>query len=194
LANWCNIRLSVIGRPADVEPFRKAAGALEGRIRTKRSSIFLEEMELGEGGDLTANGVRPFRRRFERAEYAFQGRNTDHLDHFQEISKRYPSLAFVVTYGDPNGDSHGSHLVLKGRARTWEVRGRTRDDIVRRAYRKYRCVDARGRLDYDADYTDLADWDAYGEMMDLASVRWDDAILRFLMAQAGPARSSAKRR
>ena len=180
MANWCNIRLSVFGEPSSVEPFRKAAGALEGRIRTKRSSIFLPEMEFGEGGDLTAYGVLPFRRRYQRAEYRFQGRNTDHLDHFQEIAKRYPALAFVLTYSDWNGDEHGSHLLLGSRTRSWSVPGTTRSRIVRSLYRKYKCVDARGRIDWEADYSDLADWEAFGEMMNLAAHKWDAAVLRFL--------------
>jgi hypothetical protein len=180
LANWCNIRLSVFGEPAAIEPFRKAAGALEGRIRTKRSSIFLPEMEFGEGGDLTAGGVSPFRRRYQRAEYRFQGRNTDHLDHFQEIARRYPSLAFVLTYSDWNGDEHGSHLLLGARTRSWWVPGTTRSRIVRSFYRKYNCVDARGRIDWEGTYSDLADWEAFGQMMGLAARKWDAAVVQFL--------------
>ena len=188
MANWCNVRLSVFGTAAELEPFRKAAGALEGRIDATRSSIFLEEMEIGESSDLESEGVSPFRRRFQRADYVFQGRNTDHVDHFVEVSKRFPRLAFVVTYSDPNADDHGSHLVLKGRSRTWTISNRTRDSLVRRAYRKYGCVDKRGHIDYEHDYSDLADWMAFGEMMRVASVKWDGKMLAFLQRQTPPSR------
>jgi len=187
MANWCNVRLSVFGTPTELKPFREAAGALDGRIDTTRSSIFLEEMEIGEGADLEARGVRSFHRRFQRAEYIFQGRNTDHLDHFIKVSKRYPRLAFVVTYSDPNGDDHGSHLVVKGRSRSWVVSGRRRESIVRAAYREHGCVDKQGRIDYDHDYSDVADWAAFSEMMRVASVKWNGSVLEILQRQAPPA-------
>jgi hypothetical protein len=32
-------------------------------------------------------------------------------------------------------------------------------------------------MDYDADDSDWAEWDAYFEMMDRAAVRWDATVL-----------------
>jgi hypothetical protein len=189
VANWCNVRLSVFGTPAEIKPFRNAAGALGGRIDAAKSAVFLEEMEIGESRDLEAWGESSFRRRFRRAEYVFQGRNTDHLDHFVEVSKRYPRLVFVLTYSDPNGDDHGSHLIVKGRSRSWRVPMRTRDATSRRAYRRYGCVDGRGRIDYDHDYADLADWEALSELMRIASVKWDAKVLELLQRHARPARA-----
>lgn len=186
MANWCNVRLSVFGTPAEIQTFRKAAGALRGRIDTKRSSVFLEEMEIGEGGDLEARGESAFHRRFRRAEYVFQGRNTDHLDHFVAVSRRYPRLAFVVAYSDPNADDHGSHFVAYGRSRSWRLPRRTHESLARRVYREHGCVDERGRIDYDHESSDMADWDVLFALMDIAAVKWDAIVLEFLQRSPTP--------
>lgn len=180
MANWCNLRLSVIGRPDDVLAFRKDAGRLEGRIKAAKSKIFLPEMEIGESRDLEAAAAGRFRRTFQRAEYLFQGRNDDHGDHFRSVSERYPRLAFVLTYGDPNADAHGSHLFLAGRQRIWQVPQRLHRELMRRHYRRWKALDARGRMDYDHEQSSEAEWDAYFEMMDRAAAHWDDVIERWL--------------
>src|SRR6185503_14105651 len=168
MANWCNLRLLVTGLPDDIKPFRRAAGALSGRIDIKRSTIFTEEMEYGEGRDLEAEGVSRFRRRFQCAKFVFQGRNDDYADHFRMISRRFHRLAFVLVYSDPNADSHGSHLLRNGRQRWWNVPSRMRETIVRRQYIRNGAVDDKGDVDYDAEQADDADWDAFFEMMDVA--------------------------
>jgi hypothetical protein len=125
MANWCNLRLLVTGVPKNLKPFRRAAGALSGRIDTNRSTIFTPEMEYGEGGDLEAGGVRRFQKRFQCAIFGLQGRNDDYVDHFREVSRRFPTLAFVLVYSDPNADEHGSYLLRNGRQRLWSVPVRT---------------------------------------------------------------------
>ena len=102
MANWSNLRLIVIGSPADVTLFRRAAGALEGHIDTKKSTVFIPDMEFGEGGDLQADAVTVFRRVYRQASYLFQGRNTDYVDHFKTVSRKFPTLAFVLVWSDPN--------------------------------------------------------------------------------------------
>ena len=114
MANWCNLRLSVFGLPDEIAAFRKAAGRAKGRINTEKSTVFLPEMERGESGDLTAYEPERFGRRFQRVEYTLQGRNTDHADHFRDVSERYPSLAFVLTFGDPNADAHTAAIYSSG--------------------------------------------------------------------------------
>lgn len=186
MANWCNLRLSVLGAPGDLAPFRRAAGALKGRINTSKSTIFTAEMERGESRDLEAEEVSPFGRRFQRAEYLFQGRNDDHADHFREVSARFPLLAFVLTFGDPNSDWHGSHLFLAGRQRTWEVGVRLRRQLMMKRYRKWKLLDARGHVNYDAADADWAEWEAYFEMMHIAAVHWDAKVLQWLRAARPP--------
>jgi hypothetical protein len=117
MANWCNLRLIVTGHADDLKPFRRAAGALRGRIKAKRSEIFTDEMEYGEGDDLTADGIRPFRGRLRSAVYRLQGANTDYAEHFRFVSQRFPRLAFVLVVSDPNDDVHGSYRLVNGRQR-----------------------------------------------------------------------------
>jgi hypothetical protein len=185
MANWCNLRLSVIGTPEEVARFRKAAGPADGRIRADQSRIFTADMERGEGDDLKAYGTKRWGRRFERAEYVLQGRNTDYSDEFLEISTRHPQLAFVLTFSDPNDDSHGSYLMLGGDSRMWGIPARLHREVMRKHYKRQGCMDRRGRVDYDHDNADDAEWDAFFEMMDLAAAHWDGKILQWLRARRG---------
>ena len=180
MANWCNLRLSVFGPPDGISAFRKAAGRLKGRINTEKSTVFSPEMERGESGDLTAYEPKRFGRRFQRVQYTLQGRNTDHADHFQDVSERYPALAFVLTFGDPNADAHGSHLFLRGTQRIWGVSARLHRELMRKHYKRCGLVNSRGHMDYDAEDSDWAEWMAYFEMMDRAAAHWDDTVLRWL--------------
>ena len=186
MANWCNLQLSVFGPADQLEAFRKAAGRLEGRVDTRRSSVFLPEMERGESGDLTSHAPKPFGRRFQRAEYTLQGRNDDYGDHFREISEQYPALVFVLTYGDPNADAHGSHLLLAGRQRIWGVPARLHRELMRKHYKRRGLVNSRGHMDYEADDSGMAEWDAYFEMMDVAAARWDATVLKWLRKHHPP--------
>lgn len=76
MADWYNLRLEVTGLPADLQTFRKAAGALRGRIDTSRSAIFTAAMEYGETYDLEAEQPVGFHDRWTTARYRLQGRNT----------------------------------------------------------------------------------------------------------------------
>lgn len=180
MANWCNLRLSVFGARGELPAFRKAAGRLKGRINTERSTIFLPEMERGESGDLTAYEPEPFGRLFQRADYTFQGRNDDYANYFRETSVRWPSLGFVLTFGDPNADAHGSHLLLNGRQRTWVIPAKLHRELMRKHYKRWGLVNSRGRMDYDAEDADWAEWDAYFEMMDIAAEHWNPQVLAWL--------------
>jgi hypothetical protein len=180
MANWSNMCLVVTGRPADLATFRRAAGALEGRIETKKSSVFTEEMEIGEGGDLEADRARVFRRVFRRASYRFQGANTDYRGHFVGVSRRFPAIAFVLVFSDPNFDEHGSYLISRGRARVWRVPRRTEEAIQMKHYRAAGLVDASGDVDYDSDDAFWPEWEAFFEMMDVAADHWDDEVVAWL--------------
>jgi hypothetical protein len=180
VANWCNLELRVTGLPDTVKVFRRAAGALSGRIDATRSTIFTPEMEYGESGDLVAHGVHRIQKRFRCAVFTFQGRNDDHVDHFREISHRYPTLAFVLVYSDPNADDHGSFLLRNGRQRWWRVPDRTREAIVRQAYVRNGAVDENGAVDYDSDDSEDADWDAFAEIATVAERKWDTLVLEWV--------------
>src|SRR5687768_10982636 len=147
MANWSNLRLIVTGSPDDIALFRRAAGALEGRIDTKNSTVFRPEMEFGEGGDLQADEVTVFRRVYRQTSYLFQGRNTDYVDHFKTVSCKFPTLACVLVWSDPNGDSQGSYLLLNGRTRQWEVPQDAKARALRKEYRAAGVVNAKGEID-----------------------------------------------
>jgi hypothetical protein len=183
MANWINLRLLATGAPADLERFQRAAGARSGRIKSRRSTVFISEMEYGEGRDLEADGVSRFRGRFRTALYLFQGRNDDHAGHFRQVSRRFPELAFVLVYSDPNGDSHGSYLLTDGDSRMWEVPRQTRRTILKRHYAASGVVDRRGRIDYDAPEADEAEWESFWEFMDVAQEKWDEHVFRWVTRQ-----------
>jgi len=190
MANWSNLRLIVTGSPNDVALFRRAAGAREGRVDTAKSSIFTAEMEYGEGGDLNANRARVFRRVFRTASYLFQAANDDYREHFAAVSRRFPTLAFVLVWSDPNVDSHGSYLLRRGRSRAWEVPPRTRGNIFKKHYRAAGFVDAQGKVDFDAEGTYDVDSEVFVEMMDVAERHWDEVVVDWLTKQRSRAAGS----
>ncbi len=185
MANWCNLRLVAIGRPVDVAPFRRAAGARRGRIDTRKSQVFTIDMECGEGRDLEADGVSRFHGTLQRAVYLFQGCNDDHADHFREISRRFPRLALVLVFSDRNADAHGSYLFRAGRRRMWDVPERLKSQLLAAEYEAYGVVTDAGTIDYDAPEADDAEWDACWRMMDVAERHWDRQVLEWLTAQDG---------
>ena len=79
----------VTGDPEDLTPFRRAAGALRGRIDTTQSLVFTKDMEEGECGNLESDGVRRFHDD-RRARFHLQGKNTNFEKHFRAVSRRFP--------------------------------------------------------------------------------------------------------
>ena len=187
MANYCNLRLVVTGHADDLAPFRRAAGALTGHVDTTHSTIFTGEMEEGEGGDLQAHGLTRVDGDLRRTKYTFQGRNNDHLDHFREVSRRYPRLAFVLVVSDPHDPENGSYLLRKGRSRWWRMPDRAQQRLFAKHLRTQDLVAQRGRIDFDGlDYddagVDMAYWDAAFEGMDVATARWDADVIAWLRA------------
>jgi hypothetical protein len=187
MANWCNLRLVVTGQAHDLAPFRRAAGALRGRIDTSLSTVFTEDMEYGEGGDLEANGLTRFDGDLRRSSYRFQGRNNDHADHFRDVSRRYPRLAFVLVVSDPNGDGNGSNLFRNGLRRWWGTPSHVHDELFARHLRMKDVVPDGSPIDFDAlDYSDnivdCAYWEAMFEGIDVAQAKWDREVLSWLRA------------
>jgi hypothetical protein len=172
MANWVNVHLLAIGLPADVERFRVAAGARVGPIDVRRSTVFTGEMSYGESADLQADRATRCGRRFRAAGYRFQGRNDDHVSHFVEVSRRFPALAFTLTYSDPNGDDHGSYLLLRGRRRLWVVPPLTRERLFWRHFRRWGITSREAETEEENDALYRAENDAYLDMMDLAQRHW----------------------
>jgi len=201
MANWCNLRLAVTGHAADLAPFRRAAGALTGPVYTDRSTVFTPDMEQGEGGDLQAHGLERLAGELRRAVYTFQGRNTDHVDHFRGVSRRYPRLAFVLAVGDPTLPPDYSYLLRKGRQRRWSAPEPLYNELFAKHLRQNGLVPEDApvdvdTLDFDDPDVDLAYWDAAFELMEVAQAHWDVDVLAWLRAlppAPAPKRSRARR-
>jgi hypothetical protein len=174
------VHLLAIGLPADVERFRVAAGARVGPIDVRRSTVFTDEMACGESADLEADRATRCGRRFRAAGYRFQGRNDDHALHFQEVSRRFPALALILTYGDPNGDDHGSYLFRCGRQRRWVVPERTRERLIWRQCRRYGIRSREPRTEAEEDALYWAENDAYADMAEVARRHWFGPALEWL--------------
>jgi len=166
LANWCNVRLIVVGRRPVVLEFSK-------RARVQPSSVFGPDMLQGEGQDLFAERMRRIGPHLSMKKYVFQVRNDDGLNHFREVSRRCSSLYFVLAYHDPNVGEYGSYLIRQGRSRAYAVPEGLIDSVL-----------SRHGVDYDADDDENEGryWEASWEIMDQAESRW---LARFVR-RAGP--------
>jgi hypothetical protein len=199
MANWCNLRLVVTGHATDVARFRRAAGALTGRIDTTHSQVFTEDMEYGEGGDLESLGLSRVDGDLRAASYIFQGRNTDHIEHFVEVSRRYPRLAFVLVVSDPNHPDNGSFLIRKGRKGWWALPWSVHLRLFAEFLREYDAVPP-GTIDFDNidhedETVDMAYWDAAFKGMDVAQARWDGDVIAWVrkLPPSQPARRTSRR-
>ena len=201
MANWSNIRLVALGPEGDVASLRRLARPYLAEARKppqwmRRSPgkpfdppdpLFRPDMMHGEGSDLFVLGpAERLSGHLMRDTYCFQGRNDDGVEHFCEVSTRFPNLRFVVVWADPNGDWFGSAYVRNGRATRYELGSRRRSAIYNHWRRK-----CGASLDDDDWYA----WDAYSEMMDVAQRRWETFILpRKKRRRSGRQRSQSARR
>lgn len=95
------------------------------------------------------------------------------------MTARFPTLAFVLTYGD-SMESHGSYLLVGGAVRGhWDVP----DRLARKVFwRNYRAHGLRSWVQVEAgnDEAFWAEADAGDELMDLAARHWDKTIAKGL--------------
>ena len=177
MADWDNLRIQVTGAHAEVSRFRHAAGALTGRIDTRRSAVFTQEMEHGEGGDLEADRSVRFHERWSTASYRFQGRR-HFIEHFQAVSTACSTLAFVLAYD--GGGRAGSYLLIAGDIRgPWNVPQRTMNAISRRHYDEFG-LRTSAQIEADDDSAFIAEVEAGWEGMEIAGRHWDGAVLKWL--------------
>ena len=125
MANWCNVRLVVAGRRADVFQFSRLA-------RKRPSSLFQPDMLYGEGGDLFSEWAEVLASNCLKKVYKFQVPNGDGLEHFQGVSQQYPALCFVLVYADANSDEYGSYFISRGRATDYPLPERLRNAVMRK--------------------------------------------------------------
>jgi hypothetical protein len=182
MANWSNVRLIAVGHERDLARLRRLARPYLAEARkppawTRRprgapfdppDPLFSSDMIHGEGGDLFEGPVTRLPGDLVLVVYHFQSRNDDGVEHFCGVSTRFPTVRFLVVWGDPNGDSFGSAYVRKGKATLYELGDRRRTAIYSRWRREY----GASPDDDDEAYA----WDAFSEMMDVAERRWDACL------------------
>lgn len=156
VANWCNVRLVVVGTRKNVDRFKDAA-------RRRIETYFTPDMLEGESRDLSADRMcKAGQVRWQKT-YRFQVRNGDGRQHFTRISKQYPHLWFILAFGDPNNDDNGSCLIRNGHGRTFIISNRAKDAV----YRKH-----RHDPDDDSNENENRYWEAQSEMVDIAEQHW----------------------
>jgi hypothetical protein len=165
MANWSNVQLVIAGRSASVLRFSRLA-------RVRPSSLFQPDMRQGEGGNLTSTRVAKLGSNLLKKAYSFQVRNDDGLQHFRRVSRRYPKLCFVLSYGDPNADDYGSYFILRGRARSYKLSDRLKEAVM-----------ARHGVTGDAEDDDdeWRFWDASSDLVDLAEAHWQKSMLKAIV-------------
>jgi hypothetical protein len=124
----------------------------------------------GEGDDLRSERIETLEPGLAKKVYRFQVRNDDGHEHFCQVSRRFPTLCFVLVYWDPHNPPSGSFLIARGRARRYELP----DEV---------CEAVMARHGYSADSDDGDEWrywEASWELMDLAEAHWQRALMKAL--------------
>lgn len=153
MANWCNIRLVVLGKEQALARFAQGG-------RSRSSGIFRRDMLLGEAQRLRTERTRRVRGDLHRKDFIFQVQNDDGLEHFRQVSNRHRTLSFVLVYADPNTGDYGSYCIHAGATR----RHRVSEQRIETTMRKH------GVRDDDDD--DSRFWEATCELMDIAETQW----------------------
>ncbi len=175
MANWSNIRLVVVGPEKEVVrfcagakaslPTRKSRlGVAARQLPSGPEPLFRSDMIHGEGGSLFEEPLVRLSRARAQVQYVFQVPNDDGVDHFRKVSRSFPSLRFVLVWGDPNGDSFGSAYLRSGRAAKYEMGSRRKTAIYQKTMRRFKA--------HEDDEDGSWEWDAFSEMMDAALRRW----------------------
>ena len=158
MASWCNARLVVVGRPADVNRFRRIAADCASRA-------FREDMLVGESQSLFCERAKRVGRNLSEKRYVFQTSDDDGQEYFRDLSKLWPCLRFVYVYGWDgwNEYSYGSYLISGGRIHSYRVPIRR----VEKAMVKHGVDDnPNDEWPYEPEIQ------AETELMDLAEAHW----------------------
>jgi hypothetical protein len=166
MANWCNVRLIVMGGRVDVLRFARVC-------RSRPSAIFEADMLQGEAQDLFSERAIGLGTNLLKKLYVFQVRGDDGFNHFRNISRQHPELRFVLVYGDPNCDDYGSYFLADGRARSYKI-----SDCQKECVMAKHC--GTGQHAPNSDEADLHFCEACWELMDLAEAHWNANFIRVI--------------
>lgn len=159
MANWCNARLIVAGRRSDVLSFSRLS-------RVRPFSMFGPDMLHGEADDLRSERIKTLEPGFAKKEYRFQIRNDDGRKHFCRLSRKFPTVCFVLVYFDANSPPSGSFFISRGRALSYELPVQLHEAVM-----------ARHGASEDSD-NDWGYCEASWELMDLAEAHWQQTVIR----------------
>ena len=125
-------------------------------------------MLVGETQELFSERAAPLGPDRSAKKYIFQGCGDEGVAHFQNLSRSYPCLRFVLVYGWDD-HSFGSYYISKGRTRSYLVS----DLLVEKVMAKHG-VDDNPNDEWPYGF----EMDAEKELMDLAEVHWQKSLLR----------------
>lgn len=124
-------------------------------------------MLVGEAQELFSERAAALGPDLSGKKYVFQGCSDEGVGHFQDLSRSYPSLRFVLVYGWDD-HSYGSHLIFRGRTRSYPVP----DRLVEKVMAKHGVDDnPNDEWPYEQEI------DAETELMDLAEAHWRKSLL-----------------
>lgn len=179
MADWANVRMMATGPVRAVNTLRREAKPFVVFANGSRNAylprellgvdaLFDVEMLRGEGGNL-------FEHSYKRLavgavlQFGFQTARVDEVAHFKTVSKRFPTLRFVVGWRYPSGDETGSAFISKGRAKKRRLSRKKAKEI----YSKF-IPDP----DAESDDTFWLEWEADEEMLDHCMELWNAEIFQ----------------
>jgi hypothetical protein len=164
MADWCNVRLIAVGARVQVLRFARVC-------RVRSSSVFKPDMLRGEGQALSSERATGLGDGQLEKIYTFQVRNDDGLNHFRSVSRQYPDLRFILVYEASHCDEYGSYLLARGRARTYRIPDRQKEEVmVRHGITEDFVMDSDDKY---FRYTEV-----WWELMDLAEAHWNSLVGR----------------
>lgn len=195
VGNVVHAYLTVVGASTEVKRFarragKKPPGPLEwvpdimvvgsdvirvSRPRGRRDDIFNPDMWVGEGGELWADRMKDIGDGLSLKRYHFQIRNDDGRQHFRNVSRRYPSLSFVLADYWYSPDECRSFLLQNGRTREYEVPDDVRNAILAKSGHD---PDLESDDDDDQELNYWNGWYGSWDVMDMVESRWLNVILR----------------
>ena len=125
-------------------------------------------MLVGEAQELFSERAARLGQDRSAKRYIFQACGEEGVAHFQDLSRSYPRLRFLLVYGWDD-HSYGSHYISKRQTRSYRVS----DLLVDKVMAKNGVNDNPNN-----EWPFEPEMDAEKELMDLAEAHWRESLLR----------------